>query len=343
MDLPSIQTKNILGDIKPAVNAFLQRLRKEQYIQGIVLLGGIGKRQFVDEYSDVDVSIFVFEKDKDKVILPFEFHYKYNGRVLEFNIHQQVIESEEKAPSWPPAKIEAYAKGTIFYDSSNRVANLIKKKVKFDTNSVRERLIWLMQQYVWRGQVHSIRAYNRGYPQTSQDLLNECKDMLLEAALLLNNRYMPHKKWAFVQLDMLPPPYQMLKSKFEEASLVKEFTLMDIMRRKGAMDSIYAFLIAECEKKYPDFPSEPYVWYYTNKVQIVKNPKAVQILEPCKDKLSGSEWEALKGFTCYNLITDKRKLLKELLSSNNIQEVTKNKILGIYKNAITRRNNGHGI
>src|SRR3989344_5104980 len=102
-----MQTKNILKEIEKEIALFLKKLKKQYYIVGIVLLGGLGKRKFLDEFSDIDLAIFTLKKNVSDFPLPFEFHYKPDGRNLEFNIHQQVLEQEEEKDSWNESKIEA--------------------------------------------------------------------------------------------------------------------------------------------------------------------------------------------------------------------------------------------
>ena len=135
-----MKTKNIKKEIKKDIEPFLKKLKKQDYVIGIVLLGGVGKRGFIDEFSDIDLTIFTLKKDALKLPLPFEFHHQINKRILEFNIHQQILENEERAKSWDESKIEAYSRGKIFYDPTGRIRKLIENKTKFNKEKAFNRL-----------------------------------------------------------------------------------------------------------------------------------------------------------------------------------------------------------
>jgi len=89
-----MKSKNLIKETFKVVKPFLISLKKEKWVKGIVLLGGLGKRSFIDKFSDIDISVFTSKKDKTKVPLPFEFHYFIKRRILEFNIRQIVLEDE---------------------------------------------------------------------------------------------------------------------------------------------------------------------------------------------------------------------------------------------------------
>lgn len=333
-----MKTKNIKKSVRKEIAPFINRLKKEKYIQGVVLLGGLGKRNFLDEYSDVDICAFVGKKDKEKFPLPFEFYFKTKERLLEFNIHQQIIEDEEEREEWDHSKIEAYSRGKIIYDPTGRVAKLIKKKIKFDKKFAYNRLIWILQQYVWRGQIHAIRAYNRGYPEAAHDLLNQCQDLLLEAIYLLNEKYPPHKKWILAFLEDLPKKYSSLRDSFKKAMIIKAFTLKDIKRRTSELDKIYFKIKKTVLNKFPNFPANPYEYYYRNFVQLNRETKVDELLKYLDFKKIASNYslQEIKGALCFNLVTSK-SLLNKLFLSSDITKQTSDK----YKNEF-RRNDKYG-
>ena len=298
-----MKTKNIKPLIEQVIQPFLDKLSKRDEVLGIVLLGGLGYRDFLDEYSDIDLSVFTTRKGKTKFPLPFEFHYKHKNLRLEFNIHQLVFEDEYEGEKWNTSKIEAYSKGKVIYDTENKITNLIKEKTVFDEEAAFYRLIWIIQQYKWRGQIHAIRAYKRGYPEASHDLLNNCSDLLVEAVYLLNKQYVPHKKWGFVFLDKLPNNYQLLE-KFKKALLVKDYSLRDIKRRLKLLDEIYEIIIAKIYDKYPSFPLNPYEYYYRNFVQINKETSIDRAFSELvfDNNLTEEDKDEVFGNMCFNII-----------------------------------------
>lgn len=314
-----MKTRNILKEIEKDLSPFLKKLKKQDYVVGIVLLGGLGKRKFLDEFSDIDLTVFTLDKDVLNFPLPFEFHHKLNGRVLEFNIHQQILEEEEQKDSWNESKIEAYSRGKIIYDPTRRIKKLIKNKTKFNKKNAFNRLVWIIQQYRWRGQIHSIRSYKRGYPESAHDLLNQCSEILLEAIYLLNKRYLPHKKWALVYLGEMKSPWNRLKSDFKRAMLIKNYNLSDIKRRIRILNKIYKVILTETLKQYKDFPNDPYSYYYKKFVQINKETKIDKILNKFSKNIKKDNFNRLKGFLCFNLIDTKDNFYKEMSSKSSIR------------------------
>ncbi len=320
-----MKTKNILEEVEKEINPFLKKLKEQDYVVGIVLLGGLGKRKFLDEFSDIDLTVFTFEKNISDFPLPFEFHYQSNGRNLEFNIHQQVLEQEEEKDSWDESKIEAYSRGKIIYDPTGRIKRLIQNKTKFNEEKAFNRLVWIIQQYRWRGQIHSIMSYKRGYPESSHNLLNQCSEILLEAVYLLNKRYLPHRKWSLVYLKEMGIPWNKLNRDFEKGMLIKNYKLSDIKSRIRVLNRIYKIVLIEIKKQYKDFPEDPYEYYYQNFVQIHKQTKIDKLLDEISKGVNNHNFIKLKGALCFNLIDTKDKFYKEMSFNSGIRR---------YKNVI---------
>jgi len=323
-----MKTKNIIGEIEKIVAPFLIKLKKQDYVAGVVLLGGLGKRRFIDEFSDIDILVFIWKTHTLKFPLPFEFHYNQDGRFMEFNIHQKVLENEERTDFWDDFKIEAYSRGRIIYDPTGRIKKLIKKKTKFDAQKAFNRLIWIVQQYKWRGQIHSIRSCQRGYAEAAHDLLNQCSELLIEGIYLLNKRYLPHKKWSLVYLDEMRKPLNQLKNDFKSAMIIRAYTLSDIKRRLRILNKVYEIILAEISKKYKNFPSDPYVYYYKNFIQLNKQTKIDVLLNEFHKYINNKDFDKLKGLLCFNLIDTRAKLYKETSLNSDIKE---------YKNVIRKR------
>lgn len=222
---------------------------------------------------------------------------------MEFNIHQLIVEEElDDNNRWNDSKIEAYSNAIIEYDPFDYAKKILKQNVVFDNKRAFNRLVWILQQYKWRGQIHSIRCYYRGCPQASHDLLNNCVELLLEAVYLLNERYVPHKKWEFIFLDELEYGCD-LKSLFANAMLVKSFTFESILERIEVLDKIFKQIEEMAYKKYKDFPSRPYEFYYRNFVQLNKVTKADEFYFEMTGKLDveNNKDELIFGKICYDV------------------------------------------
>lgn len=326
------RTKNIRPDVKKMVNNFLVNLTNLSEVEGIVLLGGLGKRRFLDNYSDIDIAVFYGNQNLGRKYLPFEFHLQVGAIIYEFNIHQIFLESEVMN-DWDESKKEAYSKGIVFSDKNGKIRRLLNEKVKYSSEVYYKRLIWIMEQYVWRGQIHSVRAFNRGYPQAGHDLLNECLDLLVEAIYILNKRYLPHKKWRISFLTIMSMIPKDFFENLNEALLVKDYSYEELKRRIYYLDKMYFSIQVLIENNYKDFPKDPYKYYYKNFIQIKKETWIDNFLKKYEKVLDSRELEQLKGIMCFNLIFSKSELINYLKGSrSDTIGVGKSKIIEIICN-----------
>ncbi len=305
-----MKTLNIMSEVEKLIEPFLHMLCAKSYVQGVVLLGGLGTRQFMDKFSDIDIAVFTLREDATHFPLPFEFHYRVNERVLEFNIHQLIIEDEEVTAKWGHGKVEAYSRSRILYDPTGKILRLIEGKTVFDKDEAFQRLLWIAHQYQWRGQIHSLRAYQRGHPEAAHDLLNQCAELLLEAVFLLLNSYPPHRKWGLVYLKGMESPFGDLHNSFMNALLVKGFELCEIQRRIQVLNHIFSVVMTEVRQRYPDIPEDVYTYYYRKYVQLNKRTTVDDILIECQNELTENELSDLKGILCFNLIESSTELTR---------------------------------
>jgi hypothetical protein len=50
---------NIIDQFQPLVQTMICRLKQQPGVRGIVLLGGLAQRHFIDRFSDLDLAVFV--------------------------------------------------------------------------------------------------------------------------------------------------------------------------------------------------------------------------------------------------------------------------------------------
>ena len=124
------KTVDIKYLVEDKVMEFIKKLKSKEEVEGIVLLGGLGKRQFLDEFSDIDLAIFIDAERISKWMPPFEFKIFEQGKELLFNVHQQNIRNEKKA-DWDESKKQVYSDGIIIFDRNGKVKTLLKKKLSF--------------------------------------------------------------------------------------------------------------------------------------------------------------------------------------------------------------------
>ena len=296
----TIQTDNINPMLRVLVDPFIQRLSQREEVIGVAMLGGLGKRDFSDEFSDIDLSVLLEDTKKERFPLPFEFHYTYGDYVAEFNVNVLVFGQEMDIP-WEHGKIEAYQNARIVYDPQGKFQSLLDRKVVFDEAEAFDRLAWIVQQYRWRAQIHSLRTLRRGYPEGAQYVLNVCLEMLVEGVFLLNKQYMPHCKWVFARLHALN--HFGLYDKFKECLTVTGFSPAEIRGRLSRMDEIFETLLQEIQHEYPDFPEDPYGYFLKKHKSLhEENPiESICLADPAYRALPEGEKRRVFGEMCFGI------------------------------------------
>ena len=128
--IPEIKTKNIKPIIRKRIEEITEKLKSKPEVEGIVYLGGLANteyKDFIDEFSDIDIGIFlnVNRKNIHNWLQPFSFYIpveKQNGEeiIMEINMHQQILDEEEKN-DWPDTKKEAYGYASeIVFDRNGK-------------------------------------------------------------------------------------------------------------------------------------------------------------------------------------------------------------------------------
>jgi len=303
------KTKNIKPKVEKDIKPFIDLIIKQSFVEGVIFLGGLGKRSFLDSYSDVDIVIFYQSSTSSNHFLPFEFHATINKTKYEFNIHQ-VFYDEEILSEWDERKKEAYSNAIVVCDKKRRIEKLIKTKTVFDKKAAYFRIMYIMQQYIWRGQIHSLRTFYRGYPEGSHDLLNECVQLLIEAIYLLNEKSRSHRKWNIATLttmNMLPNNFF---KNLREVMKILDFSEKDVRRRINALEKIYHWVEKTTREKYPKFPKKPYEYYFKKFYQLKNECYVQKMARKLSVSMNDNERQELEGQLCLNLVSKSSQLRK---------------------------------
>jgi len=299
-----LKTENIKQKVEKDIKPFLDLIIKQPFVEGVVLLGGLGKRDFLDTHSDVDIAIFYESSTGSNHFLPFEFHATINGTKYEFNIYQ-VFYDKDILTEWDEGRKEAYSRAIVICDKKKRIKKLIRIKTLFNKKVGYFRLMYILQQFVWRGRIHSLRTFYRGYPEGSQDLLNACVELLIEGIYILNERPRPHRKWEIAMLttmDLLPDNFFDI---LRESMLVLDYTEDDIKRRICSLEKIYGWVEKKAREKYPKFPEKPYEFYFKKFYQPKNECYIQKIARKMSINLDDDKRQELEGQLCLNLVSNK--------------------------------------
>lgn len=243
-----IKTENIKSTLRERIIPYVKRLESLPYIEGILLMSGLANkphRNFMDCFSDIDVTVFIegskstFDK---KCFLPdFEFHIPINSRMVEVNIQQLFIADESlKSNEWDEARKEAFAyTAELVFDRNGEVAKLIQEKIVYDEEYRKNRLSIILSQYLWLISINPLRLIERGFLLNAMYLLNEGIELLIEGLYLVNKRYRPHPKWrieVMKDLAWLPKDFEVL---FEKTFITTCISQESMMNRRSALIDLF--------------------------------------------------------------------------------------------------------
>lgn len=324
--LTNVQTENIQHIVRERIVDFIERLKTFPEVEGIVCLGGMvntGYRDFLDKYSDIDISIFL-NCDREHLPdwlpnfaweIPVEFP-NGNKQLMEVNLYQQIIDEEEQC-EWDDAKKEAYAYSSeVVFDRNNRVQNLIDKKTPMTPEYRKTLLAHILARIDWNIIENPLREMERGFMQDGHILLNQGVENLIDLIYTYNGKYKPHSKWAMAMTDLLQDVPNNFKERLSEAIKIEEVTAKDLYRRR----KVLLELVGEIEKKIrneelfdKDIDYEGYFYYesahWPNDRQIKVKTKADEILEDARfTNLSKLEKKVLRGLISEYFITDIKQI-----------------------------------
>lgn len=117
------------GTLQEAIDVaapFIARLKQKPEVTGIILLGGLGERQWIDKFSDIDLAVVTSALFSG--LPPFSFYVYHGARKYEFNVSQLNLDSEQNS-EWNSDKRQAYFTGRVIYDPDGEISRLLEKKL----------------------------------------------------------------------------------------------------------------------------------------------------------------------------------------------------------------------
>lgn len=329
--IQDIKTRNIKPIIRERIRNFTKKLMQCPEIEGIVYLGGLANteyKDFLDEFSDIDLGIFI-NCDRDNIpewLQPFSFYIpvkddKQNERMVEVNLHQQIL-NEEEENEWSDTKREAYSYASeIVFDRNGRIEELIKEKTKMTLEHKKAYLAHLFSRIHWNVKINPTRAIERGFELNAEELLNQGVENMLELIFVYNDRYPPHPKWRLAMIENLPICPKDIKKRVVECMKIKDISKDDVMRRRKQILEI----VAEIERKLKEeniFISDEnysdYEYFHWKPQKQLKETTIYDLIVSDFPQLSLDEREVFKGLLCEFFIHDIRDLYeipRENLSS----------------------------
>lgn len=222
---------------------FIEDLRKDKDIVGVVLLGGAA-RGYADEYSDIDLGIFynyntnlvpgerIF-KNFDLDIMLFEYNSWLNAK-------------------WSHEQRRAFKEGILLLDHDNKIYNLLQSKLIYGDEERAQDIINILMKLKWKGfsiekyeipknyefKLPPDLMYKRGCLECSYILLNESIDLFLQLLYCLNHEFIPDTKWRLYnsyKLIWLPENY---KENITKLIKTTEISIDNLMIKVNVLNSM---------------------------------------------------------------------------------------------------------
>ncbi len=312
-------TKNLKKEFEDVLRPFVEHLKLKSEIEGIVLLGGLGKRNHADIYSDIDLAIFVthdLSSGKAPQWLPnFEFsvypasQFHPGITKLGFNVHQQELPALS-VEEWDQIKKDAFSKSVLIYDRTGKVEKFIKSNIKYSKVLERELLLKAVSKLPPYIKINPKKQGRRGLYLVAHHLLNQGIDLIVESLFALNRQFLPHDKWKVqesLSLEWLPAHYM---HDLEEGLLIKKLSYRDIERREKALENIANQILKKIEERLGDSELNLYDQACKTilKRQLISESFADKLFKKIKSgrgkTLTNVELEKVFGFVNYHLITN---------------------------------------
>ncbi|MGD0174806.1 MAG: hypothetical protein ABSC61_10355 [Anaerolineales bacterium] len=227
-----MSTKFIIPSSDPILLEKANRIAKEfiqKYINdnvvGIVFLGAI-VRGYFDHLADIDIA--VFKKQNSEVLLTKKF---YKVEDIEVQIWLSDYESELTIP-WDLAKRWTYSQCRIFFDTQDKISQLLKEKIPLKPDEKK----WLLMSGLTLSEWYINRLtrlwVERGNIISAHHMFDQGIIYFFDMLFGLNDELVPDMKWRYYcveQLEHLPNNFQ---ERIKETMILHAFTIEELERRK---------------------------------------------------------------------------------------------------------------
>jgi hypothetical protein len=244
-----MSTKFLIPSSDPIILEKANRVAKEfiqKYINdnvvGIVFLGAIARGYF-DHLADIDIA--VFKKQNSEFPLTKKFYTVEN---LEVQIWLSDYESELVIP-WDMAKRWTYSQCRIFFDSQDKIYQLLREKVPLKPEEKK----WLMMSGLTLSEWYINRLtqlwIERGNIVSALHMFDQGMIYFFDMLFGLNDELVPDMKWRYYcveQLNHLPHNFQ---KRIKETMNLHAFTVEEIERRKKAFMEMWREMQPIIEEK----------------------------------------------------------------------------------------------
>lgn len=231
------EKKNIMHEMIDHMNEHLVQFTEKDGVVGVTLNGGLS-RNYGDVLSEVDLTIYLSDegvKDYESLSLRIPTGIVVIDNQL-YDIKVVALASAISHNYKPDVELWDLQHAQILYDPSGE----IEKILQANTNVASlPQLGGVMFDAWWHIKLAGDIWVYRENPAQGHLMLNDGAKSLMRAIYVVNDKYIPHEKWVYNDLETLtwlPKPVEQL---MQDALYVTDFTLEGLVSRQKRLLSLY--------------------------------------------------------------------------------------------------------
>jgi len=262
-----LKGENQIERFSRVADKFVSEVSSYDGVSGIVLLGGLA-REFVDEFSDLDVTVFLDKADKslESRIRSIAEKEKRSGIDIDLDIYDITYTPHAR---WDDMMLWEYSKAKIVFDPKGECKNAIKKKLDVPKDFWTRCISALVEHLSWyccplEETVGTIAEawIKRGDLTSAHYCLNYGVELIVKLLYALNKEFAPAPKWLLFYSHNLAKLPEGFKKDIEESSTVRNLSLEELQRRLMVLRRLWSKIEPMIEKEAKLTLSQLHDYYY---------------------------------------------------------------------------------
>jgi predicted nucleotidyltransferase len=223
------------------------RLAKIVGVVGVLLVGsaafGCAGRS-----SDVDLEVFVTEELYQKVGTTVEGFESYRGTDVSWE-WMTIEELRDVLRDWKnDVDLWVYQKSRILYDPKRYLKSLLAGYKRYPKKVWREKLFLYWYYATGNAPYDSRRALQRNDLMTAQLCLTQAIEYYTALIFLLNERFIPYRKWRFKELEKLAYRPENYEESFQRILTTTAWTRKEFETKQSIINSLVSELESRLQK-----------------------------------------------------------------------------------------------
>lgn len=217
------------------------RLAKVEGVVGVLLVGS-ASFGCADSSSDVDLEVIATEELCQKVGTTVEGFEVYKGVDVSWE-WMTFEELEDALKDWKnDVDLWVYEKSKILYDPRRELKRLLAKYRRYPKRVWLEKLFLYWYYATGNAPYDSGRALERDDMMTAQLYLTEAMEYYTALIFILNERFVPYRKWRFKEFEKLTYQPEDYKENFEQVLATAEWAKKEFEIKQGIINSLVSEL-----------------------------------------------------------------------------------------------------